>query len=255
MGVSNKFWTFGKGKFALGKFVGKELKDNRNQPIIKMGKIVEVVIEMVPLSEKSLLEVGKRGRLPSVRERYKTSRKMVVSDTTITRVLPSLDLSEVRHYIYRQIEKITKEDNLIFFKLQSGRKLRVGAIDGTVFGSLEGSVLAILGNMNLAIDFERSPGRGNELTTSKILLKRAEEELGKGFFDVIVGDGLYFTEEITKIVKDDLEAEILIKTNEERLELIKDTKGLIELGDTEQIEGIGYDRTMGERGKYRLIIL
>jgi len=247
----NKFHILGKKKFGLNRLY-RELEDNRKQPQIEMKDIARVCVEMVPLQQGSLLEVDQRGRFPQMRAMYKTSRPLVVSDTTISRRLPGLLNDRVRHYIYRQILRLTKGEKLPFFNLPKNKGLRVGVIDGSVFGNIEGSVLAIVGNMNLPIDFERSPGRGNELSVSTTLLKRANENLGKGFFDIIAGDGLYFTEGIIKTIKGEMGSDILIKTNEENLELIKDAKGLFKLepfpsDGIERVEGIDEKRNISYR--------
>jgi len=155
----NKFQALGKKKFRLNRLY-RELQDKSKQPQIETRDIARVCIEMVPLQQGSLLEVDQRGRFPQIRGMYRTSRPLVVSDTTISRRLPGLKNDRVRHYIYRQIYKLTKEEKSTFFNLPKNRRLTIGVVDGSVFGNIEGSVLAIVGNVNLPIDFESSVEKG-----------------------------------------------------------------------------------------------
>ncbi len=231
----------------------KEVKDNRKRPIISPGTIFKLVSETVIFEQQNLLEVDNFARTPVALNWHQSNRQMVASDTTIERSLEGFNCEVVR--------KILKDAHLVLEKertggiiLPSGRRLRFGIVDGSEFGGFPASVLTITGMVNAPVDIELY-SKGKELAGTRNLLQRAGKRFGKGFVDIIGGDGLYITKDHLLQCKEELGCDALIKTKEERLTIIQDAKGLFfgmepEAGDgIERIEGVDINRHL----KYQVI--
>ncbi len=209
-------------------------------------------MEMIPFGQKSLLRVDQIARTEGFKKWHKSERKMVVSDSTIERSLKGFALLPVRSML-KEIYWKLRDEKTLETKLQSGRKMIVGITDGSGFGKFFGCVLAIPGKINMAVDVEIY-SRGKELEASRSVLSRAGKRLGKGFVDIIVGDGLYITKENIEQCKEELGCDVLIKTGEERLLIIEDARDLFfgrnahRHDNIERTEGIDYERSV----KYKI---
>ncbi len=209
-------------------------------------------MEMIPLGQKSLLRVDQIARTDGFKRWHKSERKMVASDSTIERSLKGFDLFPVRGML-KEIYRKLRDEKTLETKLQSGRKLIVGITDGSGFGKFMGCVLAIAGKINIAVDVELYR-RGKELEASRNVLSRSGKQLGRGFVNIVVGDGLYITKENIKQCKEELGCDVLIKTGEERLAIIGDARGLFfgrkahRHDNIERMEGIDYERSV----KYKI---
>ncbi len=96
--------------------------------------------------------------------------------------------------------------------LPSGRKLRAAAVDGTCWGRQYAGAVEVLGKPSVVIDFERCHGKGHELSASQAVMRRSVESFGKGFVDIFLGDGLYITQEMLRLCRDELGTHLLVKT-------------------------------------------
>ena len=151
---------------------------------------------------------------------------MVVSDTTLPRVLAGIDRKPIIEIPYEVIHQLGEEGHWDW-KLTTGRKIRAGGIvDGSCFGGFWGSVLSLAGCSDAVVDLEPYRSRGDELPASRRVLRRANEKLGKEFFDLILADGLYPTEKDFRMCRRELGSDLLVKTQEETLNVVQDARGL-----------------------------
>lgn len=232
--------------FGVSQWEGKIL-DKRKRPEIPTAQIFTSVSEMPVFGQKSLLGLDAFLKTPEARKWHGSDREMVASDTTIERVAEGMDRRSVQTIGY---DVIDKGDERAFWdlKLPSGRKLRLGIVDGHWAGGIWASVLAVGGKSSGVIDLERYPGRGHELAASRKLLKRAFQRLGNGFFGIVAGDGLYASREDFELCLGK-GSHLLVKTDEEKLTVIEDAKCLFSARGAKDFQGIGWKEGNDARRK------
>jgi hypothetical protein len=117
--------------------------------------------------------------------------------------------------------------------LPGGRKIRAAAVDGTMMGKREASVLELLGGHAAVLDVEPSAGRGHELAASEKVLRRACKRHDKGFVEILLGDGLYITERMLRLCRKGLGMHLLVKTQElGTLSILKDAEAIFTSAET-----------------------
>lgn len=220
----------------------RQITDKRKRPQIKTEKMVWAIVNMVPMTIKSLLELDQLGRLPVIRSYIGSKRHMVASDTTYDRVLKLMPASGIRKAM-RKIYKQLQLQNLDKIKLESGRSLRVGGIDASGFGKHLVSAISMFGKVTIPLDVEPYLRKGKELPSSYSLIKRTTRLLGKGWCDILTADGLYRAAKYFRLCKEG-GFDGLIKTTETRLDIIKDALGLYKAKDDtiERISGFDINR-------------
>jgi hypothetical protein len=239
-------------KFPIKEWESK-VQDSRKQPVIPSSTIFKLTREMVLFGQKSSLEVDLFSRLDSSLKWHQSNREMVASDTTIPRVLEGFDCDSVRGILSEAYMVLEGEDTFGTI-LPSGRRIKIGIVDGSEFGGFLASVLIVVGGVNAPIDVELY-SQGKELSATKIVLNRARDKLGRGFVEIILGDGLYINQYHLSQCKYGLGCEALVKTEDESLTIIQDAKGLFfrmesEAGDgIERVEGVDHNRCV----RYKII--
>jgi hypothetical protein len=220
------------------------IQDKRKRPQVPAQQIFECLSEAPVFGQKSLLEIDAFLRSPEAICYYGSARRMVASDTTLERVTEGMSRSSVQAVGYGVIDK-ADEQHLFDLALPSGKKLRLGIVDGHWAGGIWVSVLAAYGKSAGVVDLQRYVGRGHELEASRKVVSRAFETLGKGFFGIVSGDGLYATREDFQLHLDH-GSHLLVKTDEETLTVIQDAKHLFHVRDAEKLDGVfkqrGHDR-------------
>ena len=202
------------------------IRDQRKRPEIPTATVVKSIREMVVLGQTSLLEMDQYARSPEARKWHTSKRRMVVSDTTVPRVLAGTDQKAVIQIPYEVVKKLDQEGHWDL-SLTTGRKMRaVGIVDGSCFGGFWASVLMLAGASEAVLDLEPYEKRGHELAASRQVLRRANKQFGRGFFDLILADGLYSTEKDFRLCRRELGCDLLVKTQEETLTVIKDARSL-----------------------------
>lgn len=224
-----------KENFSVETWSGK-MEDSRKRPEIPAIQVFESVVHMPVFGQKSLLELDEFLRTPEVRKWFGSDRGMVASDTTVERVTQGLGRRGIQDIGYEVVDK-ADEEALWDLKIPSGKKLRLGIMDGHWAGGIWVSVLAVSGKADGVVDLERYRSRGCELAASRTVLKRAFRNLGKGFFGMVVGDGLYATKEDFQLCLDH-GSHLLVKTDEEELTVIQDAKHLFHVRDADKLQGI-----------------
>lgn len=220
------------------------IQDKRKRPQIPAQQIFECFSEAPVFGQKNLLEMDAFLRTPEALRYYGSCRRMVASDTTLERVTAGMSRLSVRSIGYEVIDK-ADEQHWFDLTLPSSRKLRLGIVDGHWAGGIWASVLAVYGKSAGVVDLERYASRGCELEASRKVRRRAFEKLGKGFFGIIAGDGLYATKEDFQLCLD-CGSHLLVKTDEETLTVVQDAKHLFHVRDADKLSGVfkqrGHDR-------------
>lgn len=205
----------------------RKIRDQRKQPVIPTSTIIKSVREMPVLGQTSLLAVDQYARSREALKWYRSTKgDMVVSDTTLPRVLKGVERQPIVELPYEVVKKL-EEEGYWDWKLPTGRKVRAaGIIDGSCFGGFWASVLMLAGKSEAVVDLEPYEKRGKELVASREVLRRANEKLGKEFFDLVLTDGLYPTQEDFRSCRQELGSDLLVKTQEETLSVIGDARSL-----------------------------
>jgi hypothetical protein len=229
----------------------QKIRDQRKRPVIPTSTIVKSVREMPVLGQTSLLAVDQYARSEGAKKWHQSAKEdMVVSDSTLPRVLEGIDRQPVVQIPYEVVRDLGKE-RYWDWRLQTGRKVRAaGIIDGSCFGGFWASVLTLAGKSEAVVDLEPYRSRGDELPASRRLMCRANGKLGKEFFDLILADGLYPTEKDFRMCRCELGSDLLVKTQEETLSVVQDARsffftrqGSIRQG-MNRVEGIDPQRQM-----------
>ena len=202
-----------------------EVRDPRKRPVIPAGDVFRLILEMPALGQKSLLAVDEDARSPAFRRSYGCTREIVASDTSIERVLKGMRSSQLRDFSYRTQDRLD-EEGLSEFRLSTGKRIRVGVLDGSTFGNFWANVLATSGGVDSVVDLEPYQGRGHELDAGRVLLKRAFGTLGSGYFNIVAADALYMDREDFRLCRE-LGSHLLVKTEGgEAFNMIKDARSL-----------------------------
>lgn len=185
----NRFIRFCTEKFKL-LMMASRISDTRKNPEIPMSTLVLLMVFSLALGRRSFNQIDLLARRREMLRLLGSQRDMVASDTTIERVLPTIDVEEVREEL--QVAFIQRKQRGATITLCSGRRIRVGVVDGYETGSGKASCLQILASRSpFLVDAEPYDKDGKELPSSTTLLQRAATRHGKGFVDLVLGDPLY----------------------------------------------------------------
>jgi hypothetical protein len=221
--------------FGIETWDGK-IRDKRKRPVISNGQIFHGICQMPVLGQGSFLAWDEFAKTPEARKWHGSNRAMVASDSSLERIAGGMERRGIEEIGYEVTDK-ADEQALWDTKLPSGKKLRLGIVDGHHAGGIWASVLAVSGKSDGVVDLERYPKRGCELEASRTVLKRAFGKLGKGFFGIVAGDGLYATKEDFQLCLDH-GSHLLVKTDEETLTVIQDAKHLFRVSYADKLEGV-----------------
>ena len=171
----------------------------------------------------SLLRCDQMIRTP-VGQRWFGRKTPPVSDSTMARSLQVMDLKTLQQIwlaSYRQGINSGQSK----YQLRDGKR-RIGIIDGSGFGRFLSSCFEIVGPTSLMVGLQPIPKRGKELPASYARLRRIKHQLNANFVDLILGDGLYLVAPFFNLCLGELNADVLIKTDDTTRQIIKDAMGL-----------------------------
>ncbi len=225
--------------FAMETWDGK-IRDKRKRPVIKTDQVFQGICQMPVFGQDSFLSWDEFARTPEARKWHGSNRVMVASDSSLERIAEGMERKSIQALGYEMTDK-ADEEALWDLKLPSGKKQRMGIVDGHFAGGIWVSVLAVFGKTDGVVDLERYAGRGHELEASRSVLKRAFENLGKGFFGIVAGDGLYATKEDFRLCLDH-QSHLLVKTDEATLTVVQDAKHLFHVENANKLQGIFQQR-------------
>ena len=228
--------------------------DGRIDPDIPAHVVFHAICFMGALGLPSLLQCDQVLRTPishSWFKQHKSSPNPVVSDSTMCRSLESMRLSKVRSILHSAY-LLGCNTGVSKCPLRSGR-LRIGIVDGSVFGSFAASCLEVVGVESMMVDLEEIPKPGKELPASYALLRRCQEKFGYGFVDIMLGDALYLNAPYFNLCLQELRCDALVKTEDTTRSIIQDAMGLFEHAhrfpqDILQWEGTDMTRSRSYQG-------
>jgi hypothetical protein len=215
------------------------LSDARSDAHIGVACIFLSVFYMGVLGLGSLLGLDQFLRTSKGKKLFRCGHPLV-SDSTLSRSLRGFGLAGVQgmlETVYGAARRIGIER----FELSHGR-LRVGIIDGSGFGKLLASCFAQIGSVCLMGGLEPISKFGKELPASTRLMRRLIERFGRGWIDLVLLDGLYVAQDFLGVCLEEGQVNVLIKTQEEGLDIIQDAMGLFRhyapyAQDIEHIQG------------------
>jgi hypothetical protein len=218
-----------------------------------MATIFLFVVMGLALRQKSFHQMDRWARLESVRRFLGSRRRLVVSRTTLWRVLPAMDRAALREFVQEHYIA-WKQKAPVAFTLPSGRQIRMGIVDGSKFGHVYASCLQVKGDGGeFFLDVELWPGEGKELASSEGLLERVVRRHGRSFVELIACDGLYMNAPfLTQMRGHGLQVLVKIKHREEkRLNLLADARAIFDSEETrdgvEIAEGTDPSRGVSDR--------
>jgi len=212
----------------LGKSAS-HLSDYRQKPEIPISKIFKTLLYTYILGKNTLLSIDQFVRRPFIKRFLKSKRKMVVSDSTLERVIPNFNEEELSKINYNIFNIPCFREKLVNPVLNK----RLGILDGSGMSGFLKEVCIIPGRVNFILDFFPIVKKGKELVSADRLIKDLSSKVGKNFFDLFMFDGLYYSWKIFEIVKRELGAFSLVKTSE-RLNIVKDLEDMMK-GDKDKV--------------------
>jgi len=171
---------------------------------------------------------------------------MVISDSALTNTLKKMyrksptRLGGIIDLLYECYYELPSKNFIV-------EGMRILCIDGTTFAKHFATAALVLGvKFDYLLDIMGMRKRGKEVPTAIRLLRRIAKKIGKGCFDIVLYDGLC-KYELIKAIRDIIGSEVLVKTKEERLDIIEDAelqiKGAENLkGEIEYKDGYDYGR-------------
>jgi len=209
--------------------------DIRMHPRIRLKDILLSVFLMPYWGITALLRLDFLLRTPQMLRLFRSApnKKVVVSDTTIARVLKWVDPQDCRAALLTPLTTFDKENLLMRRLTPKGTSRRLGVIDGSQMGDHYLVAALLCGKVNYPVLVEPCKGRGHELKTTQHLLPIAHQLLEPAAPQLWLMDALYFTQPLFHTVRDQ-QAHILIKYTphednvDEKLfrDVLQDTKAL-----------------------------
>jgi hypothetical protein len=222
------------------------LRDGRVRPQIPTAQLAWFTMSMVPFQLQSLLQADQFGRQPTVRTYADSRRTLVVSDSTLQRVLPTFEEPPLRALSATVWHRLAAQ-GLTRVTLPSGQRRRVAITDGSGFGQGFASVVMGTGQGEFPLAVEGTTTKGKELRTSRMAWATLQRTLGKGWCDVMLYDGLGFTKEDFRHSQEVYGYDLLVKTQETGLQLQEAAQDIFTHGrpgvDVE--EATGFDPIRG----------
>jgi len=222
------FTRFCTDKFDL-RLKAQNLFEPRKRPEIPISRIFLLVVGALALRKQSFHQIDLFARNQGAKKWLGTRRSMVASDATLWRVLPQMNRLELRGLVHQAYRLLRKKGHGKL-DLPSGRKIRAAAVDGTCWGKRYASAVEMIADAPVVLDFEPSAGEGHELATSDALLRRVFyqfHDLEGGLADIVLGDGIYITQQMLRLCRYELGTHLLVKTTElDSLLILKDAEAL-----------------------------
>jgi len=186
--------------------------DIRMQPRIRLKDILISVFLMPYWGIKALLQLDILLRTPQMLRLFRCpkKKKVVVSDTTIARVLNWLDPQDSRKSLLAPLSTLNKKGLLHRRLAPKGPTRRLGVIDGSQMGGHYLVAALLCGQLNYPVVVEPCKGRGYEQTTTQKCLPIIHQTLGPAAPQLWLFDALYFNHTIFRIVGEQ-NAHLLIK--------------------------------------------
>jgi hypothetical protein len=238
-----KFWLLLKRKLKIFDLI-ENISDIRQNPKINLNTIIMSILLMPFYNLTSLLGLDQLSRKKKYKSLFNCERKMVASDSTISRVLNWMNPVEIADFQTRIIP-LYYDEHLQIRQIDNELGYRtIGIIDGSCMGNHYLSAFVLSGKTEYPLIIENCEKRGKELPVSKVLLDKAQTILGDNFPQLMLFDALYFNENSFKRVREK-GAHILIKCKEpEFREVLENARFIFDAGGevTDQVtKADGFD--------------
>jgi len=221
----------------------KQFSDIRKKPQIKLQDILMCVLFMPFFSLTSLLGLDRITRTRSFKRMFRSERKMVVSDSTVARVLNWLEETQVQRFQSAFLGMFDQHNLSRRELVPKGKARRLGIIDGSCMGTHYLSMLDLCGKTDYPVMFLPYDKQGKELPTSQQLLRQAKTLLGPQFPELLLLDGAYFTRNFFQEIAS-CGAKLLIKSKEPFRDVHQDAQLLFQAKDKfpgDILEESGFD--------------
>lgn len=170
--------------------MASKITETRKKPRIPIAMLFLLMTLGLALGRGSLHQIDFFARIPALRRLLGTRRQMVASDSTLERELPRMNVDEVREQLQATYVRWKQKGN--HYTLSTGRRIRVGVLDGSDMRSGFTSALQVKADRGVfLLDAEPYYRDGKELPTTTALVERAAGCHGKGFLDIVLGDALH----------------------------------------------------------------
>ena len=186
--------------------------DIRMHPRIRLKDILISVFLMPFWGITALLRLDFHLRSPKMLRLFRCpkNKKVVVSDTTVARILSWLDPQDSRYALLAPTATLNEQRLLLRQLTPEGPYRRLGVFDGSQMGDHYLVAALLCGKVNSPILVEPCKGRGHELKTTQRLLPITHQLLGPAAPQLWLLDAMYFSQQTFKIVRDQ-PAHLLIK--------------------------------------------
>ena len=212
------------------------LTDHRKKYEIPLSHIFYALFYTTILSKNSFLNKDIFLRKHFTKRFIGSNRDMVASDSTLFRNLSfNIETQELIQINFSIVDNL-KSEQLIEPFLNK----RCAIADGTFIGGFMKEVLFVPGVTDYIINHNAIPKRGKELVSAKLLLKDTNKMVGPNYFDLVLGDGLYYSKNMFHLCRETLKSHLLVKTSE-RLNMVKEVEAIIN-GFPKEVKTVsGYD--------------
>ena len=164
--------------------------DIRKNPQIQLTHIVVSVLLMPFFSLHSLLSLDRVSRRSEFKKYFGCTRKMVASDSTISRALHWLKPEQLEQF-QRSLLPLFEQQELSRVQLAPGGPYRrIGILDGSQMAPHHLVALSLAGKTDYPILVMDSHSRGKELPTAKRIVQQAVKRFGPSFPQLFVLDSL-----------------------------------------------------------------
>ena len=211
MNYEAKLASFFRNTVRIPQIVGS-FTDIRLNPRIRLRDILTSVFFMPMIGLTALLRLDFHLRTKKMLSLFRcpAEKKVVVSDTTVARVLHWLDQGESRKALLAPCASLNAKGLLQRQLSPESAPRRLGVIDGSEMGGHYLVAALLCGRVNYPVLAEPCKGRGHELKTAQSCLPTLAHQLGPCAPDLWLFDALYFNRSTFKTVRD-LGAHLLIK--------------------------------------------
>ena len=184
--------------------------DIRKHPSIGLRTILTSFFLMPFFSLTSLFSLDREARTQRFKSLFGCSRKLVVSDSTLRRVLGWLDPRQPRALLLKLLPSFERQGLLTRRLTDHSPLRRIGILDGSFMGGHWLSALCLSGRINVPALLAPRASQGDELTIGLPLMRASKALLGKAFPTLWLLDALYFIRPVFRLLRR-LDAHLLIK--------------------------------------------
>src|SRR4030067_758074 len=129
----------------------------------------------------SLLSLDREASTQRFKSLFGCSRKLVVSDSTLRRVLGWLDPRQPRALLLKLLPSFERQGLLARRLTDHSPLRRIGILDGSFMGGHWLSALGLVGRINVPALLAPRASQGDELTIGLPLMRASKALLGKAF--------------------------------------------------------------------------